>query len=309
MWELVNLNFGFRALWSPGFIVAMLAAAALYFWAVGPWRSRLGNTESVPLHKKILFVCGLFLFYLGYGGPLYLMGHLMLSMHMTQMAVSLLIAPPLLILGTPTWLLKRIVEKIPFKAFLRFFTKPIVAILLFNILFSMYHFPIVFDYLMVHKLLHNLFQTVLFISALNMWWSIIIPVPEWIRSTDTQEWKGLSELKRIGLIFLDGVLITPACALIIFASAPLYATFSNPQIWAEALLLCLPGEDVYVPPDLIEQFLWLPLLEDQRLGGIIMKVIQEVMYGIFIGYTFMLWAKKEKKKDEEEGLSWTPVKH
>lgn len=283
MWDQLVLNFGFRALWSPGFILFTLVLAGLYFWAIGPGRKKFTDSAPVPRYKQVLFVIGLIFFYLGYGGPLYIIGHLMFSAHMFQMAISLMIAPPLLLLGMPSWLLKTLVLKIPFKSLLKPFTKPLVAIILFNAMFSFYHFPIVFDYLLVHKPMHDFFQALIFIVALNMWWALVVPVPEWNQ---------LSELKRIGLIFLDGILLTPACALIIFANKALYTTFSDPQTWAVALSLCLPGQ-MTVPPELIEQFMWFPLLEDQRLGGVVMKLIQEFMYISFIAYTFIKWIRKE----------------
>lgn len=284
MWEQLNLHFGPQALWSPGFIVFTIVLTGLYFWAIGKGRHRFPESAPVPLYKKILFVFGMFFFYLGYGGPLYLVGHLMFSIHMVQMVVSLLFVPPLLIIGMPKWLLKAIVRSIPFKRFFKFFAHPIISIVLFNVLFSFYHLPLVFDFLLVHKLAHDLYQTILFLSAILMWWTIIAPVPEWNR---------VSELQRIGLIFLDGMLLTPACALIIFADSPVYETFTNPVAWATALSLCLPGTKV-VSPDLIEQYMLLPLLEDQRLGGVIMKVVQEIIYGSFIGYVFVQWVKREK---------------
>lgn len=292
MWEQLNLHFGFQALWSPVFMLATLIAIGLYFWAIGKGRHRFSESEPVPFYKKILFVLGMFLFYLGYGGPLYLIGHLMFSIHMIQMVVSLLLVPPLLLIGTPKWLLKALVLKIPLKRFFKFFTYPIVAIVLFNAMFSLYHVPVIFDFLMVHKLGHNAYQTGLFLSALLMWWTIIAPVPEWNRVT---------ELQRIGLIFLDGLLLTPACALIIFAGSPLYETFTNPVAWATALSLCLPGAQT-VSPELIEQYMLLPLLEDQRLGGVLMKVAQEILYGSFLGYVFFHWFKRERAEEKQKQM-------
>lgn len=290
MWEQLNLHFGFQALWSPVFIAITVIIIGLYFWAVGKGRHRFPQSEPVPLYKKILFVLGMLLFYLGYGGPLYIVGHLMFSVHMIQMIVSLLFVPPLLIIGTPRWLLKALVLKIPFKRFLKIFAHPITAIVLFNMMFSLYHIPVIFDYLMVNKLAHNAYQTGLFVSAILMWWTIIAPVPEWNR---------VSELQRVGLIFLDGLLMTPACALIIFAGSPVYETFTNPVAWATAISLCLPGTQT-VSPEVIEQFMLLPLLEDQRLGGVLMKVVQEVLYGSFLGYVFFQWFKRERAEEKQK---------
>ncbi|WP_371919043.1 cytochrome c oxidase assembly protein, partial [Pseudomonas sp. 2822-15] len=49
------------------------------------------------------FHLGLLAIYFGFGGPLYVLGHLMLSMHMLSMAIVYLIAPPLILLGLPSW--------------------------------------------------------------------------------------------------------------------------------------------------------------------------------------------------------------
>lgn len=292
MWQQLNVHFGFQALWSPGFIIATIVLTVLYFWAIGKGRHRFPESEPVPLYKKILFVLGMFLFYLGFGGPLYIVGHLMFSVHMIQMIVSLLFVPPLLLLGIPKWLLKALVFKIPFKRILKIFAHPITAIVLFNVMFSFYHIPAVFDFLMVHKVGHDAYQTLLFISAILMWWTIIAPVPEWNK---------VSELQRVGLIFLDGLLMTPACALIIFAGSPVYETFTNPVAWATALSLCLPGTQT-VSPELIEQFMLLPLLEDQRLGGVVMKVVQEILYGSFLVYVFIQWFRREKAEEKQKQI-------
>mgnify|MGYP001495184096 CR=1 FL=1 len=294
MWQQIVSSFSFQALWSPEFFPFLFLVAYFYFWAVGPGKKHFQDVEPVPVYKKIVFLSGLGLFYLSFGGPLYLIGHLMFSVHMIQMAVGLLIAPPLLLLGTPSWLLKGLILKIPFRKHVKWIGNPIFAVLLFNALFSFYHFPVIFDYLMVERILHNSYLVLLFASAMMMWWTIVAPV---------QEWNRLSELKRIGLIFLDGMLLTPACALIIFSNTALYATYTDPQTWAQVMSLCLPPGQT-VSPEFIEQFMWLSLLEDQRLGGVLMKVIQEVIYGSFLGYVFFQWMGREKRKEEQ--LEWVP---
>lgn len=39
------------------------------------------------------------------------------------------------------------------------------------------------------------------------------------------------------------------------------------------------------------------LLHDQQLGGVLMKVIQEIVYGVMLFYVFIEWYRKER--DEE----------
>lgn len=291
MWQQIITNFGFQALWGPSFIVSTILLAILYLWLTGKGRHRFKDSERVPIYKKVLFLAGLFLLYLGWG-PFYLIGRLMFSVHMLQMALSLLLTPPLLLLGTPNWLLKEIVSKVSFKKYLTLFTNSVFTVVLFTTLFTFYHIPIIFDFFMVNKLTNDIYQTLLFITATLMWWHVIAPVPEWSQISDS---------KRVGMIVLAELLLIPVCAVLIFASNPLYGTFTNPEMWAQALSLCLPaGESI--SPQLIEQFMWIPLIDDQRLGGAIIKIAQLLMTGLFFGYIVLRWQRGKKATAKRRDL-------
>src|SRR5690606_33821974 len=122
----------------------------------------------------------------------------------------------------------------------------------------MYHIPLVLDYVMTHFVVHRIYFAALLISAFMMWWNTVSPLPEYERLTD---------VKKMGYIFANGVLLTPACALIIFSNSTFYATYTDPEIWAKALGYCVPmGSDVILsmfngPGD----FEFFPPLEDQQL--------------------------------------------
>ena len=110
------------------------------------------------------------------------------------------------------------------------------------------------------------YHLILVLTAFTMWWSIVNPL------SDKQQ---LSGLKKLAYIFANGVLITPACALIIFATDPLY----NHYIHAPILFTNLDPST------------------DQRLGGIIMKLVQELVYGSVLAYIFYNWYRQEKQED------------
>jgi putative membrane protein len=44
------------------------------------------------------------------------------------------------------------------------------------------------------------------------------------------------------------------------------------------------------------------LLHDQQLGGVLMKVIQEIVYGVVLFHVFFEWYKKEQGESEAEKL-------
>jgi putative membrane protein len=287
--------FGFIALWSPYFLAFLLLITCLYFMIVGPWRTRFTNEGPPTRKQKAYFVAGIVLLYICQGSPIDLLGHLIFSAHMIQMAILSFIVPQLLILGIPNWLFERIFQIRPLKAAVTFLTKPLVAIVLFNGLFSFYHVPFIFDLVKSNVFYHAAMTTMIFIAAWMMWWPLLNKMPGW---------QSLSGLKKIGYIFADGVLLTPACALIIFAGKPLYATYYDPQMWMKSLALCVPAGTL-ASLDLTgpEMFFSLPILHDQQLGGVLMKIIQEIVYGAVLFFVFMEWYRKEQEKEKLETVA------
>ena len=274
--------FGFEALWSPFLLVSTLVVILAYFY-VTYFKAR----EMFNKREGLYFTGGMILFYIIKGSPIDLLGHLSFSVHMVQMAVLFLVIPPLLLLGIPKWIYRKFV----FKKWFIVISNPLFTLIFFNGVFSFYHVPSIFDVVKVNMVLHTLFTAILFVSSLFMWWHLVNRVEGSVQ---------LSGLKKIGYIFANGILITPACALIIFAKAPMYDTYADPAIWAEALKLCVPagtlaGLNLSGP----EMFISMPVLEDQQTGGVIMKIIQEIVYGIFLATTFFAWFRDDSKKADD----------
>ncbi|WP_042349060.1 cytochrome c oxidase assembly factor CtaG [Bacillus massiliigorillae] len=278
--------FGFRALWSPFFLITILIVGILFFVAATVYRERLSNkSEKLTKTQAALFITVLVLLYIIKGSPIDLLGHIMFSVHMTQMAILYLVIPPLLIVAVPNWIWRSILSIRIIKSVFQFVTKPLIALIVFNGTFSFYHIPIIFDAVKTDMFLHALYTILLFFTAIFMWWPII---------NKLEEYQGFYGIKRIGYIFGNGILLTPACALIIFAEAPMYSTFSNPTQWLTAMELCVPastlsGLNITGP----EVFNTMPLLEDQKTGGIIMKIIQEIVYGVVLAHIFFQWSRQE----------------
>ncbi|KGP71465.1 cytochrome c oxidase assembly factor CtaG [Pontibacillus yanchengensis] len=284
MWLELQI-FGFRALWSPYYFVFICLLAGLYYVLTGPWRSKFGDVERPSSSQQIMFYTGLILLYLIKGSPVDLLGHIMFTAHMTQMALYYLVFPIFIVQGIPKWMWRKLFSTPILAPVLRILTKPLVALLLFNGLFSLYHIPEVFDFAKTSVIAHAIITTVILITAFCVWWPVFTPLEE----MDT-----LSPLLKLGYIFANGVLITPACGLIIFAGEPLYSTYSDPAAWSSALSLCVPGgvlsslslggPQIFSP---------MPILQDQQLGGVIMKITQEIVYGIFIAIIFFSWYNQE----------------
>ncbi|MFC4776300.1 cytochrome c oxidase assembly factor CtaG [Paenibacillus sp. GCM10023252] len=283
--------FSFVELWSPMFFFAMSAVVILYYYLIGPWRLKTDSTAAPATRgQQTIFVVSAILFYLVQGGPLELLGHLMFTFHMVNMSIAYLIVPPLVLLAVPGFLWKQLFSKAYWNK-LNWLMHPIMTLVLFNMLFSIYHIPAVHDYVMIHYGIHSLYYLVLLLTSFMMWWQVICPVPEWNRLTD---------MKKMAYVFANGVLLTPACALIIFAAEPMYATYSNPQIWVQAMGYCLSGD----PSRLLESFSGpsffnlLGAADDQQTGGIVMKLVQEFTYGCVLALIFKQWYRREHREDD-----------
>lgn len=295
--------FGFRALWSPLFFLFVLLVLGGYYLLTVKYRTQFKNSEPLTKRQGLYFVAGMVVLYAIKGSPVDLMGHLMFYAHMIQMAILYLVVPPLVIMGIPQWVWRAAINYKGVKPLFDFFTKPLIALILFNGVFSIYHIPDVFDIVKTDMLLHTAYTTILFLLATFMWWPILNELSE----RDT-----LGGLKKVGYVFANGVLLTPACALIIFADTPMYNTYSDPNAWAQALQLCVPSTTLAnLNLSGPEMFNSMSLIHDQQLGGVIMKIIQEIVYGIILAQIFFAWYKKEQEEtpiEKEHMLNPQPIK-
>lgn len=279
-------TFGFRATWNPELIFLTLLIGFTYFSLIGPLRHTFAHSTPVLLRQKWMFALGLLLFYFGMGSPLNVAGHFLFSAHMLQQSLLYLVMPLLLLAGTPGWLLSPLLERKWSRALIRLFSHPIPAVLLFNALFSFYHMPVILDMAMNSLAMHNLIHLLLLLTSLLMWTPVIAPLPQIHR---------LTELQKLAYIFANGVLITPACALIIFSATPLYETYVNGPT-----MLCAPFFSAPIDKSMFA--VSLEALDDQRLGGIIMKLMQELTYGSVLAYIFTAWYRKERDQPDDQLL-------
>ncbi|MBM7598713.1 putative membrane protein [Virgibacillus halotolerans] len=298
MWLELQI-FGFRALWSPYFLAFVLILGLAYYLITGPYRHRFGGDEKPTGKQQIYFYMALFLLYAIKGAPIDLLSHIMLTAHMIQMAIYYLIFPIFIIKGIPAWIWKKIVNIPIIKPALKLLTKPLISLLLFNSLFSLYHIPAVFDFSKSSPIAHTTISLVILVAAFIVWWPLMTPLKEF----DT-----MKPLLKLGYIVANGVLITPACVLIIFAPDPLFAAYSQDGAWIQAMALCVPTDVLTGISGSIsgpELFSPMSTVEDQQLGGIIMKIMQEIVYGILLGRVFFKWFNRESRSIDP--LPSTPI--
>ena len=137
--------FGFRALWSPWFLLALVFIMVLYYLIAVKWRDRFEGAVPATRKEIFYFYTAMLLLYIVKGSPVDLLGHILFYVHMIQMALLLFLIAPLFIMGIPNWMWQKVLDAKIIGSIFRFFTKPILSIIIFALMFSMYHYPLVLD--------------------------------------------------------------------------------------------------------------------------------------------------------------------
>lgn len=288
--------FGFIANWSPFFFTFVLLVTLVYFLVTKRWYSEFEGGRPITNKESAIFIINMVLVYIIYGSPVDLLSHILFSFHMLQMAFGYLLIAPLFYAAIPDYLQKYIVSLPVVKQIFAIAKKPLVALILFNGAFSVYHLPIVMDNLKMSATAHYAVIIILFVLALVMFYPIFNKV-------EPRE-NHMNGLFKMLYIFGIGMLLTPACALIIFASDPMFRTYTNGDAWLAAMELCVPagtleslkGQGMISGP---EYFTGMDPIHDQQTGGIIMKIMQEVFFSFMLGFIFFRWYKHERKDEDE----------
>jgi cytochrome c oxidase assembly factor CtaG len=211
--------------WDPSILLGTMLVVGGYLAALGPFRSRFESSERTLRSRILWFLLGMGVIFLALVSPLdALSDGYLLSAHMVQHMLLMMIAPPLLLLGTPGWLLRPVLLRPSILPVARFLTSAPVAFLLFNGNLLLWHMPWLYDAALEHEAIHVVEHLSFLATGVVTWWPIFSPLAELPR---------LSYLSQMAYLMLDMV---PAMALggvILSASTPLYATYAAaPRVFA-----------------------------------------------------------------------------
>jgi cytochrome c oxidase assembly factor CtaG len=262
--------------WEPSVILGCLLLAGLYLGAAGPWRKRLqeaaGLAEApISRGKMAWFLGGLVIALLALISPLDEMGDTYLfSAHMLQHLLLILAAAPMLMLGTPGWMLAGLLGRpggllrnSTVRGIGRWLTHPVTAFLIFNINFAAWHFPAMYQATLLNENIHILEHLSFLATAVLNWWPVIGPAAELPR---------LPHAGQMLYLFLEAIPGTVLGAIFVFADGPLYPFYiSAPRLFG-------------LSPDV-----------DQQLGGLIMGTLSSMVYLAALGGVFMAWLEQEDR--------------
>ena len=228
--------------------------------------------RPVSIRQQAWFFLGIGLMWLVSDWPIHEMAEdYLLSVHMVQHLVYTFVAPPLILMGLPKWFLRRLLAPRWIGGLVRFATRPLIALIVFNAVIAISHWPALVDLALRYELVHLAVHIVLVGTALAMWWPVVAPLPEFPR---------LSDPGKMIYLFGQSILPTVPASFLTFADGPIYEFYANaPRLWGVSVV------------------------GDQQVAGLIMKIGGGLLLWSVIAVLFFKWSAKEEKQSSEE-LAW-----
>ena len=253
-------------------VVGLLTAYVTAVVMLGPRRAEPGR-EIASTAQKTAFLLGVIALLVAEEWPLHdLAEDYLFSAHMVQHILFAYVIPPLLLLGTPAWLLRALVGRGARLKVMRFLTKPLIALVLSNGAIAAMHWEMVVNLQSRSEVFHLFFHAVLLGTGLLMWSVVVAPLPELNR---------LSDPAKMLYLFLQSIIPTVPASFLTFANTPLYSFYEDaPRIWG------------------------LSAATDQMMAGLIMKIGGGLLLWSIIAVMFFKWNAKEERQTDEEEVSW-----
>lgn len=222
---------------------------------------RLGS-HRFPLFRWACFQLGLCVIFLALASPIEALTDLLLTAHMLQHLLLMMIAPPLLLLGAPvlplikgmpiavrrhwiaplyrSWLLRRLFH---------FLSHPVTAWCLFSLSTWIWHTPDFYQRTLASRGWHYAEHASFFGTALLFWWPVVQPFPS------QRRWPRWA---MIPYLLLADVQNTILSAIFCFSDRPLYPHYETmPRLWGlsaledqrgAGVLMWIPGSAAFLVP-------------------------------------------------------------
>lgn len=248
--------------WDPSVLLGLAALIALYVLAIRRGLIR-DDDDTTPWFKRAswrpwLFALGILTGFIALQSPIDKGGdEYLLSIHMVQHLLLMMVAPPLVLLGiagmrplpdaiAPRW-----------RSLWTFVTRPWPATLLFNVVLLVWHNPPWYDATLTTGWIHIVEHITFIAVGVIFWWPIVDP----LRGAHT---KPVSPFVKMGMLGLAGVPPTVLGFLFCLLGTPAYEFYARaPRLWG------------------------LSAVQDQQIAGVIMFGLGNIVYFVAISIIFL----------------------
>ncbi len=238
-------------------VIGIGVLAALYLWRArhAPADQPAGPTTS----QRLAFFGGLALLFLSLNGPIHdLSDEYLFSAHMVQHLILQFAVTPLLLLGTPGWMLRPLLGVRAIAAVARVVARPTMCFAIFNVVMAVWHLPPLYNLALAHHPVHIAQHLTFLVASTLMWWPILGTLPELPR---------LPYPAQILYCFLLTIPMSIVAVYISYADRVLYPLYA-----------------------IAPRIMGISPLEDQRLGGLIMWVPGGIYFMLVMTVIFFRWS-------------------
>lgn len=243
--------------WEPSVVLGCIALVLAYLAAL---RFR-------PSMAWVPFLLGVGILLLSLVSPIDVLGdRYLFSVHMLQHLLMIVVIPPLLLLGLPADLVRRIVAWRPARIVATASSNGPAAWLLAVTTLYVWHVPVLYDAALHSEPLHILEHLCFLVTATIFWWPVLAPLPEY----------RLPVASAIIYLFAASIANDALGIAITFAAPGLYPTYLRPDN-AQGILT------------LLRDNLGISASQDQQAAGILMWIPSNLPFLVAIIGLLIRW--------------------
>lgn len=247
--------------WHPSVVIGFGLWTLLYILA--------NRGRRTSLAQQVAFHIGTLIGLVALVSPLDKLGdEYLFSAHMVQHLLLMLIVAPLWLIGTPGWLVDRIIPK-RLMGMVKRLANPIVALIVFVGVLWFWHFPTIYEMAQENEAIHIIEHLTFIGAALIGWWPVA--------GADTSLISKPAPPLRMLYLILLAIPCTGLAAVFTLASEPIYPFYvTAPHIFG------------------------LTALEDQNLGGALMWVPTHIILLVALAATFIKWFVDSDREEKQK---------
>ena len=258
-WEFWITGWSFE----PSIVLGLAVLYCSFLLTTGRWRRRFKASRPLTSGQLIAFTGGIIVLVFALLSPLDRLGDdYWFTAHMTQHLLLTLVAPPLLIVGTPGWLFEPLRAWPRLLRTARVFANPYIGFLSFNMVFALWHVPSWYNAALLSEPVHIVEHLSFIGTALLTWLPILSP---------TSLLPRLAPPVQVLYMFLQSFPPTALGAIIAFDPTPLYSFYVQaPRVWGVSVM------------------------DDQLYAGLIMWIGGALMWLFALTVAFFKWFNREE---------------
>jgi putative membrane protein len=251
---------------NPDVWTLMGALEGIYLWAAR-------RENALDWRRAAYFTAGVLSLWLASDWPIDTLGDYLFCIHMVEHLVFLLVAPPLLWLGTPEPVARTMLARTRLIRPVQWIGRPIPALIQFNAVMALIHWPALVNATLEYESFHFFIHVLMLASGLVMWLPVVSPLSE------------IPQLRppaKMLYLFLQTILPTVPASFLTFGTTPLYRYYEHvPRVFG------------------------LSALTDMQIAGLVMKLGGGFFLWTVIGVIFFRWNSSEERSEGE--LTWEQI--